>query len=240
MTSRAPPRKHVCPHCRKSYGKAEHLIVRRWHVFPPVANLWCRDTNDLVRFSEELVVYRLTITDTGSRPFSCEVCARKFTRPDSLARHTKAHARDAGNPGPSRTADCLEDDAPLFASGSGHSIPAWQSAANLALGPSSESFPPSYSPLPDFEHAADINLEDEAFSLNWPDSTDLLNSILSAEFCALPSLETLPSRPIVRKGQRPDEQFDYPGLTSDSAQADSHGGQEAVHNLSNIIKTLVS
>lgn len=85
----------------------------------------------------------------------------------------------------------------------------------------------------------EMSLDQEPFiSLNWPDSEDLLNSILSAEFTSLPALEILPSQSIVRGAREPDPGPASPWLTSNINQR-VHGGNHAVRNLSQIINSLV-
>ncbi len=99
----------------------------------------------------------------------------------------------------------------------------------------------SYLPVAEYQAVPEMSpLEDEPFvSLNWPDSADLLNSILSAEFTTLPSLEILPSQSIVRGGEELESHPVSPWLTADSDQDSLHGGNHAVQNLSQIINTLV-
>jgi hypothetical protein len=85
-----------------------------------------------------------------------------------------------------------------------------------------------------------MSLDPEPFiSLNWPDSEDLLNSILSTEFTTLPSLEILPSQSIVRRAEESDSQPVSPWLTTDPSRGSLHGGNHAVQNLSQIINSLV-
>ncbi|KIW65493.1 hypothetical protein PV04_07750 [Phialophora macrospora] len=82
-------------------------------------------------------------------------------------------------------------------------------------------------------------LDQEPFiSLNWPDSEDLLQSILSAEFTTLPALEILPSQSIVCSALELESHPVSPWLNSDSSQEHLHGGNHAVRNLSHIINSM--
>lgn len=86
----------------------------------------------------------------------------------------------------------------------------------------------------------EMSIDQEQFiSLNWPDSEDLLNSILSTEFANLPSLEILPSQSIVSGAPVIEVPPASPWLTSNSSQSHVHGGNHAVQNLSHIITSLV-
>ena len=94
--------------------------------------------------------------------------------------------------------------------------------------------------LSDFDVPQNIQLGNETFSsLNWPDTTDLLNSILSAELSTLPPLETLPSQSIIEGGRGFHEASISPWLTSEVDQLQQHGGNDAVQSLSQIINNLV-
>ncbi|ETI26008.1 hypothetical protein G647_02785 [Cladophialophora carrionii CBS 160.54] len=83
-----------------------------------------------------------------------------------------------------------------------------------------------------------MQLDHEPFgSLNWPDSEDLLNSILSAEFTTLPALEVLPSQSIVCGTTDLESHPVASWLTFDSNQDHLHGGNHAVQSLSHIINS---
>lgn len=98
--------------------------------------------------------------------------------------------------------------------------------------------PPSSAYAPVLEVRDDTLLDtDETFSLNWPDSADLLNSILSTDFTTLPSVEILPSHAIVQGGSELAPVSAW--LTSDASPGQLHGGNHAVQNLSQMINSLV-
>ena len=170
------------------------------------------------------------LVDTGSRPFVCESCDRHFTRPDSLARHAKRHQHEASKGiAPYSSLSNTPQPAPETRN-------SFTKPQDIEYTFSTET--PSSAANAEFQQ--DNGLSDESFpSLNWPDSTELLNSILSAEFMALPSLEMLPSQSIVRGGSVMDEEPVSPWLTSETDQGRTHGGNHAIQNLSQIINTLV-
>ncbi|KIW10484.1 hypothetical protein PV08_11448 [Exophiala spinifera] len=74
----------------------------------------------------------------------------------------------------------------------------------------------------------------EAMSLNWPDSADLLTSILSADFTNLPALEALPSQTVAPTESQSDHLS--PWLTTDGNT--QHRGTHAVQNLTQMINSL--
>lgn len=80
---------------------------------------------------------------------------------------------------------------------------------------------------------------DQLLQLIWPDSEDLLQSILSAELGPWPLLETLPSHSILMSGHQTAEQVTSPWLTPSGVEGGYHGGSHAVRNLSQIISNLV-
>ena len=85
-----------------------------------------------------------------------------------------------------------------------------------------------------------LDLADEAFlPLNWPDSEDLLQSILSSEPTALLPVDLLPSQPIIPSTQAAKEQLESPWLTNRDYPTRSQGSRFAVQNLSQIITSEV-
>ncbi|KEF60853.1 uncharacterized protein A1O9_02415 [Exophiala aquamarina CBS 119918] len=78
--------------------------------------------------------------------------------------------------------------------------------------------------------------DDSSNYLNWPDSTDLLQSILSAEFVNLPSLELFPSQPMLPSAALPsDPSRNSLGLSLRDQHSPWLGGENVVQNLSQII-----
>ena len=84
--------------------------------------------------------------------------------------------------------------------------------------------------------------DDPFFQLTWPDSEDLLQSLLSTDFGTWqPPLETLPSHSIIANGQHASEvQVRSPWLATDGAGNTGHSGNNAVRDLSRIITSVVS
>ena len=85
----------------------------------------------------------------------------------------------------------------------------------------------------------DLGLNDTSMlPLNWPDSEDLLNSILSSELMSLPTLEFLPSQPVIHREPLPIENLpsSWPLLGSDRGRVD---GLHAIQDLSHMINTTV-
>lgn len=92
----------------------------------------------------------------------------------------------------------------------------------------------TYTPMPEIHNESLLDPA-EAMSLNWPDSADLLTSILSADFTNLPALEALPSQAVA-----PTESQSTPlspWLTTDGDR--QHRGTHAVQNLTQMITSLV-
>ncbi|KAJ9610536.1 hypothetical protein H2200_005313 [Cladophialophora chaetospira] len=167
--------------------------------------------------------------DTGSRPYVCETCSQSFTRPDSLARHKRRHNEI---PPDAVAYEHQVDKSRLVPESDPVARPPSEAISTLQTGMNA---PESTS----HDMLEEMSLDQEPFiSLNWPDSEDLLNSILSAEFANLPSLEVLPSQSMVRGAQESEQQPVSPWLTSDASQSQMHGGNHAVRNLSQIINSL--
>ena len=168
------------------------------------------------------------MSDTGSRPFVCAVCMQKFTRPDSLARHARKHGQEVRRNALSPVCEPRNND-------------------SLPLIPSEERGPTESTSLRTYDSngayqdiSQNILLDDDPFvSLNWPDSAELLDSILSADFTSLPSLEVLPSQSLVRGAQALDSLPVSPWLASDMDNHESYNGNHAVQGLSQIINSSV-
>jgi hypothetical protein len=169
--------------------------------------------------------------DTGARPFACNVCNQQFTRPDSLVRHRRRHEETFSN------AHTLAPEPRASTEVHASHLEA-ESSAHESQSPSQSR---GYIPNSTYQVGLDeVSLDQEPFSsLNWPDSEDLLNSILSAEFTSLPSLEVLPSQSFVRGTEDLTSQPVSPWLTADLDQSQVHGGNHAVQNLSQMINSLV-
>ncbi|KAE8318671.1 hypothetical protein BDV41DRAFT_560528 [Aspergillus transmontanensis] len=116
---------------------------------------------------------------TGAKPFVCKECRRPFARQDALARHEKLHVRAAANTKPSQGQHGHEIPQPT----SLEALPPWDTtkapvdAAITVPAPSQTwdtSQPEQNSGL---QHAA----SDLDFTLIWPDSESLFQSIMSSD-----------------------------------------------------------
>ena len=176
----------------------------------------------------------LTSADTGLKPFSCERCGQHFSRLDSLSRHTKRHTSGSqGTDGTRHTIDTIVSSEQERAT-SFHSIDT-QSTVEETYTPGA-----TYLPATDLPISDEMVPGDSSNYLNWPDSTDLLQSILSAEFVNLPSLELFPAQPMLPAAALPaDATHSSPGSNLGDQQSPWLGGENAVQNLSQIIKNTV-
>ncbi|KIX02970.1 uncharacterized protein Z518_06520 [Rhinocladiella mackenziei CBS 650.93] len=171
---------------------------------------------------------------TGSRPFVCERCNRSFTRADSLARHARRHPSEASRNTPRAPPGRSTTPRPERT----NTVPPPHNASDPTVPSESSSNP--YEPISDFQTTSEAaSLDNDPFgSLNWPDSANLLTSILSAEFTSLPSLDGLPSQSVFRGGPELPSDPVSPWATLDMDQSLLHGGNHAVHHLSQMINTL--
>lgn len=75
------------------------------------------------------------------------------------------------------------------------------------------------------------------FHLNWPDSENLLQSILSADLDNWPAFHA-PELPILDNHEQ-DEERESPWVQSVTGRGSSHTGDEAVSNLTRLITSVV-
>jgi hypothetical protein len=185
-------------------------------------------------------------TDTGSKPFSCQQCHRQFSRQDSLARHAKLHQQNARTSSRNLSALGTATSPPNTMSRSG--TDASNGAPSLSAGTSEslhasprEATPTTLSQQSSTNHPLDSALEpllEADMQLTWPDSEDLLQTILSSDLSSwtMP-LDILPfpqySPVAVQNTQLP------LGL-HESHDPSMDGGSQAVRYLSQMITTLVS
>ncbi|KIY00008.1 uncharacterized protein Z520_04645 [Fonsecaea multimorphosa CBS 102226] len=108
---------------------------------------------------------------TGAKPYQCKECKRSFSRQDSLARHERLHLRRR-NPedgcSPSESIDRLVAPESLRDSELAESFP--NVAADVLV------FPPAPLPVGVPQQAGDLD-----FELIWPDSEDLLQTLMSSD-----------------------------------------------------------
>lgn len=77
------------------------------------------------------------------------------------------------------------------------------------------------------------------FQLNWPDSENLLQTILSAELENWPASEYLAPELPTSENHQYGEEAESPWVQSTTHQGNSHGGNDAVSNLSRLITSVV-
>ncbi|KAE8152437.1 hypothetical protein BDV25DRAFT_151134 [Aspergillus avenaceus] len=133
---------------------------------------------------------------TGAKPFVCKECRRPFARQDALARHEKLHNRAA----PSKVSQAQSIHESLQ-SNSLDACPPWESTrpppdATLPASVTGQGWDSSQSDQnPGLQHET----SDLDFSLIWPDSENLFQSIISSDTdqWQMP-LGALPFPPIVQ------------------------------------------
>ncbi|OJJ86764.1 C2H2 type zinc finger domain protein [Aspergillus glaucus CBS 516.65] len=196
-----------------------------------VKKLACRVCNKAFSKAEHL--RRHERCHTGSKPFVCRDCARPFARQDALTRHEKLHmrtpnAKNDPQPTPlaSQTAS-IED-----------TLPAWNSnppSTAAPTPPASTTWETSQSTQQSNLHAA----SDLDFSLIWPDSENLFQSIMSTgttDQWQMP-LGTLPFPPVVQDVNTMN--FGSPNSFDDRSSSigtiPSGGSHQAVHDVTEMV-----
>lgn len=126
------------------------------------------------------------IIDSGSKPFACPSCRRQFSRQDSLSRHIKLHRQpnqplDPVTEGLAPQGHVLESEHRPTLSDAGHAPLRQPSGAEMrTLEPVADSI----NTLSDLRENNSITIptnHDGDVHLTWPDSEDLLQTILSAD-----------------------------------------------------------
>lgn len=183
----------------------------------------------------------LTQQDTGAKPFTCENCGRDFSRLDSLNRHGQTHSKDRSASSSNGLLDIGPDASSTIVAMGGEQTPVTMSF--LAAPPIPSTMPIDsvsfYGHSGSDQTSPDLALGDTAmFTLNWPDSEDLLNSILSSDLMSLPTLDALPSQPANHLEPLPVDNLpsNWLLLGSDRGGAD---GLHAIRHLSHMISTTV-
>lgn len=180
--------------------------------------------------------------DTGSKPFLCTTCQKRFSRGDVLNRHVKGHRGPARSPGDdvlqvqaNSTASALNVAPSAFAS-IGHSASPMTSCAGNAQ----------------FHHSGHIPMQsgiqpDEQFhqrhlssSLLWPDSAELYESLISAEGVSwgqgIPGLTPAPEAIPGSESHGGNVSADQ---TGDDELAAAEDGHRAVHVINGLLTQTV-
>jgi uncharacterized C2H2 Zn-finger protein len=190
----------------------------------------------------------LTRKDTGLRPFSCPRCNREFSRQDSLARHFRSHSRVQGHAeqaigtvSASRPCRWVSDPSGSCSADLDSQSPLGEAQIELLEHQASNAVPPTNEATALTEQAFVDNSTDPFLQLTWPDSEDLLHSILSANLGPWPqSWEAVPPQLILATGNQGSGQVQSPWLTSATDGSTDHAGNHAVRNLTQMITSLVS
>ena len=183
---------------------------------------------------------KLTIEDTGSKPYVCNECFRPFARQDALTRHEKLHTR-ASNPNQGPKAPT-----PVSQSSSIEHFSSWDPSNTSEIPPITPSASAQTMGVPRAPQHSELNhaASDLDFDLIWPDSENLFQSIMSSDTTdqwQMP-LGTLPFPPLVQ---------DVSGLTFGSPNSFDHrspsigtipsgGSHEAVRDVTEMVTSSVS
>ena len=173
-------------------------------------------------------------THTGVKPFVCTSCDHHFSRQDSLARHQQrsGHGRSNDDSNVSRAVT------PPSANDNWQWTDGEEAASSLTFFNSTGGQPhhgtdqvhQSTDPVP-----MDPDIYDPFLQLTWPDSEDLLQSILNNSIDpTVPNIETLPPQVPPTVGSEASRQVPSPWLPQDDVGRPREGS-EAVRNVSQII-----
>jgi hypothetical protein len=192
------------------------------------------------------------LEDTGARPYRCKECQRPFARQDSLARHEKLHARKEANY-PSPPSSLVSQQTRITNSLSPIGIPETMSIPEIT-----HESPRSLHSLSDqLSIAGDQNSvngsnlvqmqppsADLDFDLMWPDSEDLFETLMATEMNTqwqMP-LTTLPisSRSLYTSNATFGTSSSFQEQAHSIGHIPSGESHQAVHNVSNMVTTLVS
>ena len=174
--------------------------------------------------------------DTGSKPHICKECGRPFARQDALTRHEKLHLRASNaNYAPQTTSLMLQS--PLI-----DSLQHWDSNSSSSAVPTTPS-EPSHSSQTEYSELQNTSL-DLDFDLIWPDSENLLQSLMSSDTTdqwQMP-LGTLPSPPVVQdiSGLSLGSPDSFDDRSSSLGPIPSGGSRQAVHDVTEMGTSSVS
>lgn len=191
---------------------------------------------------------QLIIVDTGFRPYRCKECQRTFSRQDSLARHEKLHTRKEAPhnyPSPPSPPSSLVSQSSLTTSLSPFGMGNLNSESPAPNGPPSDistSYGEQSTPISNvfnMPQSADLD-----FDLIWPDSEDLFETLMASEnttqwqmpFATLP----ITSHVLQASNNLVEAPTPSRGKSSSIGTIPSGESHRAVHNVSEMVTTLVS
>lgn len=182
--------------------------------------------------------------DTGSKPFLCTICQKRFSRGDVLNRHVKGHRGPARAPGDDvlqvqaeSTSTSTLDVAPSTLASIGHSVsPITRDACN-AHGVTNPGHIPIQSVIQPDGHFSQDQLSS---SLLWPDSAELYESLVSAEGMSwvqgIPGLTPAPEGILGPESNRENISANH---TVEDGLAAAEDGHRAVHAINGLLTKTV-
>ncbi|KAJ9610238.1 hypothetical protein H2200_005015 [Cladophialophora chaetospira] len=176
--------------------------------------------------------------DTGAKPYQCKQCKRSFSRQDSLARHEKLHLRRRDPDELFSPAESIDKPVTPESMRSND----WADAFPL-VAPTALDFPsaPLLEPVPQASTTQLTSGLDLDFELIWPDSEDLLQTLLSTDATNQFPLGTLPfSAPSSSSDMTYDTPSSFDERPSSIGAIPFGANQQAVQDVSKMVSNASS
>lgn len=199
------------------------------------------------------VIWFHAIVDTGYRPYVCKNCGRPFARQDSLIRHNRLNSclRRESQQSVSSRSDVIIQPPPYTTPPGAYGVVVPTSnareensaACSSSIGQTWAEQEPTPSPSSGSHNSPPVPPEID-FDLIWPDSEDLIQSILSSDSInqwQVP-LATLPAPPALPQARDNNYGATNSFLDKVSSICPIPSGEShlAVHNVSRMVTNLVS